>query len=366
VNKLPAAWKTFASVVALLAVLLFIGRSVAAGPGTSPDARDRAKAAQPVAAPGGAADVRADLPGDLSLIAGNGMVEPAQPETKVAGQLPGRIAMILVAEGDRVEKDGALVTMDDTVERAALEAAEADLATANATSARVAHGNRADDIDAALADASAAKARADNSSVFFARTEKLIAGGAATPDDLDKAKNAAAADDATYKSLTARAHAMTAGSRYEDIAEARAKVVACEARRDQAKATLDRLTIRAPIAGHVLRIKYREGEYYNPAASESLLILGDTTKLRVRVDVDERDVSKVKVGASGFAVADAWPGRKFAGKIVEIGKRMGRKNVRTDDPVERIDTKILEVVLLLDDPTTLVPGLRVMGYLRAP
>jgi HlyD family secretion protein len=43
---------------------------------------------------------------------------------------------------------------------------------------------------------------------------------------------------------------------------------------------------------------------------------------------------------------------------------MGRRNVRTDDPVERIDTKILEVVFQLDDREGLVPGLRVVGYIE--
>ena len=41
---------------------------------------------------------------------------------------------------------------------------------------------------------------------------------------------------------------------------------------------------------------------------------------------------------------------------------MGRKNVRSDDPTERIDTKILEVVLELDEKDGLVPGLRVVAY----
>jgi HlyD family secretion protein len=44
---------------------------------------------------------------------------------------------------------------------------------------------------------------------------------------------------------------------------------------------------------------------------------------------------------------------------------MGRKNVRTDDPTERIDTKILEVVIDLDDTERLVPGLRVTSYIDA-
>jgi hypothetical protein len=42
---------------------------------------------------------------------------------------------------------------------------------------------------------------------------------------------------------------------------------------------------------------------------------------------------------------------------------MGRKNQRTDDPTERIDTKIREVVLELDEAKELVPGLRAIGYL---
>jgi HlyD family secretion protein len=61
------------------------------------------------------------------------------------------------------------------------------------------------------------------------------------------------------------------------------------------------------------------------------------------MDVDERDI----------------------GKVAEIGRRMGRKNVRTDDPTERIDTKILEVVIDLDEPGTLVPGLRVTSFVEA-
>jgi hypothetical protein len=45
---------------------------------------------------------------------------------------------------------------------------------------------------------------------------------------------------------------------------------------------------------------------------------------------------------------------------------MGRKNVRTDDPVERIDTKILEVEIELAQTEGLRPGLRVTGYIARP
>ena len=110
----------------------------------------------------------------------------------------------------------------------------------------------------------------------------------------------------------------------------------------------------------------RAGELYNfQGSSEPLLILGDTRTLRVRMDVDERDIGRVKKGAAAWVTADAFGARRFEGKVVEIGRRFGRKNIRTDDPVERNDTKILEVVIGLDGHDLLVPGQRVTSFVAA-
>jgi HlyD family secretion protein len=84
--------------------------------------------------------------------------------------------------------------------------------------------------------------------------------------------------------------------------------------------------------------------------------------LRARLDVDERDIGRIIIGAKTIVRASAFPGKDYPGTIVAIGRRMGRKNVRTDDPVERNDTKILEVVIALDATPPLVVGQRVTGY----
>ena len=62
--------------------------------------------------------------------------------------------------------------------------------------------------------------------------------------------------------------------------------------------------------------------------------------------------------------AIAFPGRDFPGRVIEVARRMGRKNVRTDDPIERNDTKVLEVVIALEQSRDLVVGQRVMSYVR--
>jgi HlyD family secretion protein len=352
------------SVLAVLAMVALVVRSLAAGPAYDARPKDSVAARRTVDAPKGFGDERAPLP-PPGAVGGAGIVEPRDREARLAGASPGVIDVIKVKEGDHVAEGDVLLGLESALEIAAVKTAEADLANAQATLSRNVNGQRVEDRDAAVADAASARSRSDLSDNALERMEKLFKGGAATQEELDKARLTLAADKQTTRAAEARARAMVAGSRSEDIAAARAAMISAEARLAQAKATLERREIRAPYAGEILQVKARAGEYYTPGASEAPVVLGDTSRLRVRMDVDERDIGRVALGQPAYAVADAFPGAKYTGKVTEIGRRMGRKNVRTDDPTERIDTKILEVVIDLDDPGKLVPGLRVTSYIEA-
>jgi multidrug resistance efflux pump len=356
------------AVVIFAAMLFALYRTVTAGPANVARPSDVQTAAREIPINGGAEEHTPFAP--PGFVSGNGVVEPADRETRVAAQVPGRIAVIYVKERDIVDVGAPLVQLEDATEKAALEAAEADVAVQSAILARTARGLRQEDIKALVDEAGAARARADLSSEELARTEQLAASGAIPKDALDRARRQAEADERTFEAADAHRLAGVNGGRREDVVVAQAQVRAAIARRDQALAALDRLTIRAPIAGTILQVKYRVGEYYNPGAAnpvtvEPLVVLGDLSALRVRLDVDERDIARVKLGSPGYATLSAYPGRRFAGKVVEIGTRMGRKNVRTDDPVERLDVKILEVVLGIDEPQGLVPGIRVTAYVES-
>src|SRR4029079_5483025 len=129
----------------------------------------------------------------------------------------------------------------------------------------------------------------------------------------------------------------------------RAGVDQAKSRVSEAQARLAQLRIKSPSAGTILKLLVRAGEYYSPEGGASLVTLGNLSKVRVRLDIDERFIGSVFVGQPGYVVVEAYRNQKFPGKVVEIAQRMGRKNQRTDDPTERIDTKIREVVLELDD-----------------
>ena len=69
-----------------------------------------------------------------------------------------------------------------------------------------------------------------------------------------------------------------------------------------ADTNIDRLTMRAPIAGVILQNKVRLGQYAQCGPlSEPLMILGSITPLHVRVDVDEHDAWRLRGGAQAVA-----------------------------------------------------------------
>jgi HlyD family secretion protein len=330
-----------------------------APPVTVPLPKDAEKSDRKAVSRTGGVDTMAQLPEVGGRVGGNGVVEPARRESRVAAQVSAVVSTVNVKEGDWVKQGELLVQLANDFELAAVAVAEADLAAERANLARTFKGLRVEDREAVAAESQVARSRSELSVGVLARIELLAKSGAVSVDELDRARRQAQA-----KATDARLRAAEAGSRTEDTTFARARVQASEARVAQAKATLERLAVRASVEGEVLQVKVRPGELYNVQGSaEPLLILGDTRTLRVRMDVDERDIARVKPNAAAWVTADAFGSRRFPGKVVEIGRRFGRKNIRTDDPIEKNDTKILEVVIELEGKELLIPGQRVMSYI---
>ena len=153
-------------------------------------------------------------------------------------------------------------------------------------------------------------------------------------------------------------------ARSEDVAHARAEIEWAKAQVAEAQALLDKTYVRSPMDGIVLQKKLKSGESVAAKGDNPIVILGDTAKLRVRVDIDEADVARVANGQHAWVTAPAYGSKKFTGTVVRVGQSLGRKNVRTDDPTERVDTKILETLVELDPGQKLPIGLRVDAFVE--
>jgi hypothetical protein len=95
-----------------------------------------------------------------------------------------------------------------------------------------------------------------------------------------------------------------------------------------------------------------------------VITMADDATLRVRLDVDESDVSKLQVGQRAYVTAEAYGTHKFWGRVIRVGGILGKKNIRTDEPSEHVDTKILETLVELQPGEKLPLGLRVDSFVE--
>ena len=145
------------------------------------------------------------------------------------------------------------------------------------------------------------------------------------------------------------------------VAEGQLKITRSEL--SASRAGLEKLTIRAPIDGTILQIKARPGEVVSPS-TPPLVELGDTSALRVRAEVDERDIEKIKPRQSVLVRPAALRGREVAGivsliaPIVEAGRYSapGQRNMT--------DVDVVEVLIELSEPVPLVVGMKVDVYFQ--
>ncbi|MGH7689475.1 MAG: efflux RND transporter periplasmic adaptor subunit, partial [Gemmatimonadaceae bacterium] len=91
---------------------------------------------------------------------------------------------------------------------------------------------------------------------------------------------------------------------------------------DNAKSSLDKTTIYAPMSGRVTRLNVEQGETaiqgtLNKDAA-TLLTISDMSELETKVNVDETDVSRIAVGDSAIVQIDAFPDTTFLGRVTEI------------------------------------------------
>lgn len=304
--------------------------------------------------------------GSDKLIAALGRVEPVSEEIKIGAEISGKLKSVMVEEGDRVGRGRIIAVLEDGDYRARLASAEAVLAQKEAEFRRTVNGAREQERREARAAIEEAEAMMLNAETEMERRRSLHRTGDIAREEVERAERQFQVARARRDASVERHSFVDAKAREEDVARARAEIELAKARIAEARAMLDKTIVRSPIAGVILRKHLKTGESVmsSPAgASQPIVTLADASVLRVRVEVDEVDVGKLAVGQRAYVTADAYGDRKFAGRVVRIGQVLGRKNVRTDEPAEKVDTKILETLIELEPESDLKLGLRVNAFI---
>ena len=299
------------------------------------------------------------------MIAGPGRVEPSSEDIKIGSELSGRLKVVNVEEGDAIRRGQVLAELENADYRAQVESARANVIAKQAVLRKVMNGARRQERDEARSSVNEAKAVTENANSELHRRQELFSAGVVSREELERYAREADVAQAKYEAAVQQHALVDDRAREEDQSLAEADLQLAQAQLDEAQARYDKTFIRSPIDGTVLRKHHRSGESVSNSSTvpDPVLTIGDRKTLRVRVDVDETDVSKVNIGQRAYVTADAFGKQKFWGHVVRVGQQLGPKNVRTDEPTEKVDTKILETLVELDPGSHLPDGLRVDAFI---
>jgi HlyD family secretion protein len=221
-----------------------------------------------------------------------------------------RVVRIPVVEGQEVKRGALLVVLDDADERAALAQARAAVAQAEARIRQVG--------EVALPGARQALAQAQANLVLaqqqFDRSQNLKAKGFVSQSALDDAKRNL--DVAQSQLESARLQVGSYGPAGSDYLVAQTALAQARAAAEAAQARLDQTVIRAPVDGTLIGRNVEPGDVVQPG--KELMVLAPAGETQVVVQIDEKNLSQLRLGQSALGSADAYPREKFPAELVYI------------------------------------------------
>ena len=235
-------------------------------------------------------------------VSASGSVEGSET-ADVAFQVGGRVARVLVEEGQHVSKGQLLAEIEPTDYRNAFNAAAAQKEAALAVEQRADDGLRKQELEQARIDFE----RAEDE---YKRMKFLVERKSLPPNDFQKY-------EAAYKAAKERYDQAREGTRKEDRATATAQAHAADAQASEARKQLSDTRLAAPISGSVGMRKVDPGQ--TVAAGMPVFTIVELNPVKVRVGVPEAEIGKVKQGAGAEISVPSLEGRRFIGKVAIIG-----------------------------------------------
>lgn len=293
-----------------------------------------------------AAAISSTPPADFGIGA-LGRIEPKSKVLHISAPSvlePALIEHLLVGVGDHVAAGQFLARLDlHRRELADVASARAALNLAEMNLAKVLAGAKAGDLVAQQALVDQTQSRLSLAQKKLERAEKLAQNKAMSADDLDMARTELETEQRTLRQHEATLTALKE-VRSVDVDYAQAQIQQAKAALERAEADVAVTTIHSPIDGVVLKINTRIGERVGP---DGLLELGDTSEMDVVAEVHETDIIRVRLGQLAEVKLRNWD-EVLQGRVIEIGRLVGRMDVFSNDPVEDTDARVVEVRIRLD------------------
>jgi HlyD family secretion protein len=304
-----------------------------------------------------------------------------------------KIARLFVEEGDLVKANQMIAILDSQpTKQAAVNVAKQEVKVAQANLAIVKAGAKTGEIKAQQAEiqrwqAELARTREEqlaaidrlqaelnNAEIEYNRYQQLANDGATSLSELDRRRlerdtarkkviEAQANYNKTVDTITQQVQGATANLnriaeiRPVDINKAQAELDKAIASLKQAEQDLKLTTIEAPFEGQIIKVKARPGEMVKQ--DDGVVEIGQTDRMIVVAEVYESDIGRVKVGQTATIRSESGSfAQELQGKVDRVGLKIGKNDVLNTDPAADVDTRVVEVRILLDpEASKVVSGL---------
>ncbi len=298
------------------------------------------------------------------LAAAPGRIEPRTGLVRIGAQLLGRIADVTVKLNDKVEEGELLIRLDDDEARARLQAAETEAASRKRERDAQTLDKAREDVRRAEDNMFAAERALTNARFELEyELQSKRQGNGSEPRIADARKNLNAAKDKLQKE---RANYATAQAKPDVPAPSRLESALQASRTDVAvaEALLEKTRIRAPVAGTILQLPAKTGEMVSPSPEQALAVIGDMSLVRLKAEVDEYDVAKIKVGGKVTVKSNAYPDREFEGGVAELAPTLASPKFALRGARRPTDVEVLEVTIDLQGDVPLLPGMRADAFFK--
>jgi membrane fusion protein PltH len=274
-----------------------------------------------------------------------------QRDVDLAFNDTGRIADVLVEEGDSVTKGETVARLDTGRLAPQVAQAEAEVAAQKAVVEKLHNGSRPEEIGQARANVEIAAAQAENAQLVYQRLTTLLktAGGrsSVTQAQLDAAKATTDAAKARQDAAQQALDLAVAGPRPEDIAQAEAQLKAVEAQLDLLRQQLKDAELIAPIGGIVRSRLMEPGEM--TTSQTPVFSIAIVEPKWVRAYVEEPDLARIKPGMTATVTVDGLAATKFDGQVGFISP-VAEFTPRSIQTAELRTSLVYEVRIVVSDP----------------
>ena len=281
-------------------------------------------------------------------LAAAGIVEAQTENIAVGSATPGVVVQVLVKVGDEVAPGAALFRLDDRELRGELEVKKAAVSQARSELVRLEAEPRKEKIPVLAAAVDEARTVVNREADALARVEETFARKVSTEQEVVERRESLAAARAKLARAQADLDLLESGSWEYDRDVAKAALSRAAAEVAKIEVELDRLVVRSLVAGRVLQVNVRPGEFVGTPANQPLVILGNTDKLHVRVDIDEYDIPRFHPGKPAVAVPRGNLQERYPLEFVRVEPFVVPKKSLTGDTTERVDTRVLQVIYEFD------------------